>query len=280
YWPSRSDPVPGLNVMANISLSSDLSEVRGVKAEGVGLYRTEFEFMASRGLLDEDEQYEHYAAVLKAMDGAPVYFRLADLGGDKPLPFLELPKEENPYLGCRGSRLLLGHPDLLRTQARALARASVHGPVHVMYPMVVDLEQFLKLKSAFQDATRDISAGEIKHGVMFEVPSACMQAREILDVADFGSIGSNDLIQYLFAVDRNNELVAGDYRPDRPVFWTLVRQIVEAAKSAGKDLSLCGELAGDSMYIPKLVDAGVTRISVSPRLVGGVRRAAKAFFDE
>ncbi len=273
--PEIAPPVPGMRVMANISLSSDVREVRDAKAEGIGLYRTEFEFMAAQRMLGEDEQFEHYAAVLKAMDGEPVYFRLADLGGDKPLPFLDLPREENPYLGCRGSRLLLTMPELLRSQARALARASAFGPVNVMYPMVVDVEQFLKLKGVFLDAVQDVTRGEVRHGVMFEVPSACMQARELLEVADFGSIGSNDLIQYLFAVDRNNEMVAADYDPAKPVFWALVGQIADAARAAGKELSLCGELAGDPEYMSRLAEAGLTRISVSPRLIGGVRRAAK-----
>ncbi|MEW5766226.1 MAG: putative PEP-binding protein [bacterium] len=226
-------------------------------------------------MLKEDEQFERYTAVLKAMDGKPVNFRLLDIGSDKSLSFLDMPREENPSLGCRGARFLLERPDLLKTQARALARASLHGPVNVMYPMITDIEQFRKLKNMFNEAIADLAGGEINHGLMFEVVSAALQAREILKIADFGSIGSNDLIQYLFAVDRDNERVAYDYDPNRDVFWSLIGEIARAASEMGKPLSICGELAGEPKYIPKLIELGMRIVSVSPRLIPKVRMAAK-----
>jgi phosphotransferase system enzyme I (PtsI) len=139
--------------------------------------------------------------------------------------------------------------------------------------MIVEVEQFVRLRRLFTEAIADIPAGPIFHGVMFEVPAACLQAREMLEVADFGSIGTNDLIQYLFAVDRNNEQVAYDCSPDRPVFWSLIRRIVEAAEQTGRPLSVCGELAGDSRYLPRLREIGIRTVSVAPRLIPGLRRS-------
>jgi phosphotransferase system enzyme I (PtsI) len=273
--PAPVGPVPELTVMANISYAGDVALAIEQKAEGIGLYRTEFELFVAGRMLSEDEQLERYASVVRAMDGRPVAFRLFDIGGDKPAPFLDLPHEDNPYLGFRGSRLLLGHPDLLRAQARALARASLSGPVDVMYPMIVDREQFLRLKAVFEEATADLPSGELRHGVMFEVPSACLAARELLEAAQFASIGTNDLIQYLFAVDRNNELVAEDYTPDRPVFWAVLAEIARAARATGRTVSICGEAASNVRFLPKLKELGLTRLSVSPRFISELRLAAK-----
>ncbi|MHC4442418.1 MAG: phosphoenolpyruvate--protein phosphotransferase [Planctomycetota bacterium] len=265
------EPVAGLEVMANISLSSQVSEALDTKAEGIGLYRTEFEFIAVNRLLDEDEQFECYASVVKAMNGRPVTFRLLDIGGDKNLPLLNIPKEPNPYLGFRGSRFLLARPDLLRTQARALARVSAYGPVNAMYPMIVDLQQFLALKEMFLAGISDLPAPNLKHGIMFEVPSACLEAPQILEVADFASIGTNDLIQYMFAVDRDNELVAYDYDPEKPIFWSLIGNMVRAADQAGRPLSVCGEAVGNPKLLKKFMDTGIRTISVSPRLIPELR---------
>jgi phosphotransferase system enzyme I (PtsI) len=269
------EPVAGLKVFANLSLAKKVKEAVEHKAEGIGLYRTEFEFFAAGKILCETEQYGLYVEVLKAMKGKSVYFRMLDLGGDKTADFLKLPREQNPALGFRGSRLLLGHPELFRNQARALARASKHGRVHVMYPMVIDIEQFRKLKKAFQEATEDIPQGEIKHGLMLEVPSACLDAEEILREADFGSIGTNDLIQYLFAVDRDNEFVAYDHHPDRKIFWHLIHHVARAAKKHRKPISVCGELASHPEYARHLMKEGIRAVSVAPRAITGLRIAIK-----
>jgi len=268
-------PVPGLKVLANLNLAKKVAEALDPEAEGIGLYRTEFEFFSAGKILCEMEQYELYQAVLKAMRGKPVYFRMLDLGGDKAADFLKLPAEQNPALGLRGSRFLLAHPELFRNQARALARASRQGRVHVMYPMVVDIEQFRKMKKAFEEATADIPQGEIKHGLMFEVPSACLDAEDILKEADFGSIGTNDLIQYLFAVDRDNEWVAYDHHPDRKIFWQLIRHVARAAQKHRKPLSVCGELASHPEYARRLMKEGIRAVSVAPRAITGLRIAVK-----
>lgn len=268
-------PVPGFRVLANISRAVDLPEVNAVQAEGIGLYRTEFEFLAAGRMLTEDEQYALYAEVVRAMQGRPLHARLLDFGADKSADFLDIGPEDNPCLGFRGARLLLERQDLFLDQARALARASLHGPVHVTYPMIADVDQFLVLRERFTQHTADIAGARIVHGVMFEVPSACLAAREILEVAQFGSIGSNDLIQYLFAVDRNNEHVAHDYNPDHPVLWRVLGDLAAAAAERERPLSLCGEMGGQPKHLPRLMDLGIETVSVSPRLVGLARMGAK-----
>jgi len=271
----RVDPVPGFTVMANIGLSTEAANCMAVDAEGVGLYRTEFEFLAAGKVLDEGEQFERYRDLVVALKGRPLYARLLDLGADKEAAYLNLAKEENPGLGFRGARLLLGRPDLLIPHVRAMARASTHGPIHLIYPMIVDVDQFLILRERIRQTIGDILGHDLRHGVMFEVPSACLMARELFEVADFASIGTNDLIQYLFAIDRNNEFVAADYDPDKPVFWKLIGEIARAARDAGKHLSLCGEIGGQPQYLPRLIELGLECVSVSPRLIGLARITAR-----
>ncbi|MBX3177036.1 MAG: phosphoenolpyruvate--protein phosphotransferase [Candidatus Hydrogenedentes bacterium] len=275
----RVPPVEGFTVLANIGRSSELPLLEESGAEGVGLYRTEFEFLAMSCLLGEDAQYERYASVVRSQAGKPVYMRLLDLGGDKGAPCLSLDPEENPCLGFRGARLLLGRPDLLQPHVRALARASRHGAIHLTYPMIVDADQFLVLRERIRQFIADIPDTQLLHGVMFEVPSACLLADELMAISDFGSIGTNDLIQYLFAIDRNNERVAGDYNPDKPVFWKLLRQIAEAAARHGRPLSVCGEIGGQPACIPKLIDLGLRCVSVSPRQIGLARVAARQYLE-
>jgi phosphotransferase system enzyme I (PtsI) len=265
------EPIPEMRIFANINLSQDVEEAVAQKAEGIGLYRTEFEFLAEGRLLTEEEQFVRYVRVIKAMDGKPVYFRLLDIGGDKEADFFALPRESNPYLGFRGSRLLLARPDLLYPQVRALARASAYGPVYMLYPMIIDLKQFITLRARIIAEINGITTGELKHGVMFEVPSACLEASEILAEADFASVGSNDLIQYLFAVDRNNEYVAYDYTPERKVFWSLLERIIGASERLSKSVSVCGEIAGSREHIVRLLEIGIKSVSVSARFISDLR---------
>lgn len=272
--PDVIEPVDGLAVMANINGSADLDEALEMKAEGVGLYRTEFEFLAEGRFLTEEEQYALYSRTVKSMAGKSVTFRLFDAGADKPLPFLEELQEENPALGLRGARLLLRESELMSTQARAIVRSAAFGPVRVLYPMVVDLEQYLEMRKVFDDAVLDLDSEAVEHGVMFEVPSACLDARRLMKECDFASIGTNDLIQYLFAVDRNNINVAYDYNPNRNVLWKVIGDISSAAIKEGKTVSVCGELAGDPEYVRKLMHKGIYAVSVSSRLIPAVRQTA------
>jgi phosphoenolpyruvate-protein phosphotransferase len=274
-WPDEVAPQAStVMILANISRAEEATLVIRSRADGIGLYRTEMEFIGENRILSEEEQYQRYVSVLQAMDGRPVCFRLLDIGGDKQAPFFGLPEEANRQLGCRGSRLLLERPDLLHPQARALARAAAHGPVDVLYPMIVDCSQFLKLKTAFQRATADLPAGDLRHGVMFEVPSACLQAQELLEHSHFASIGTNDLTQFLFALDRSSSHLYEEERLDHPSVWKLLQQVAEAARRTGRRVSICGEAAGEERFLAPLVQLGYTTLSVTPRQVPRLRKAA------
>ena len=275
--PVAVDPVDGLRVMSNISMPSEVSCAVHMKSEGIGLYRTEIELITGGSDYSEDSFYESYYKVYRENQGQPIAYRMFDIGSDKKLPGLDVPDERNPALGLRGARLLLKNKELLRMQARALARVSVHGDLSVTYPMIIDVDQFLEIKQLFNDSIAGIECGKIKHGVMFEVPSACLQADEIMDVADFGSVGTNDLAQYLFAADRDNELLVDDYTPDHPVLWKMLEMVAAAGKSRDKTITVCGELAGDPKYIGKLIEVGVSAVSVSVRMIPAVRLAAKEY---
>lgn len=263
----------GTTVMANASFVEDVQAARTVQADGIGLFRTEMLFLRENRLLSEDEQYGLYRQVLETMDGRPVIFRLIDVGGDKPMPFLRIEQEANPYLGWRGARFLLGSQDILALQVRALARASAHAHVKMMVPMVIDSAQTSKLLSMIGAILLEtgVRRESIEVGAMFEVPSAIYDAAGILAQIDFGSIGSNDLIQYTFAIDRNNERVSHDYNPDHPVLWSMLSQLSQAARAANKPLSICGEMAAREGIPKRLVNTGITSLSVSPRLISRVR---------
>lgn len=263
----------GMEVLANASSIEDVKHAWAVGADGVGLFRTEILFINAERILSENEQYIYYRKVASEMKGKPVTFRMLDVGGDKQLPFLRLKQEANPYLGWRGSRFLLGNPDIFRTQFRALARLSTEMDINIMFPMVVDAVQQKELLDMASESMINLNCDKsrIKFGAMFEVPSAFLQAQQIFQMIDFGSIGSNDLIQYLFAIDRTNEMVSKDYDPQHPVLWDLLALISEVAQNRGKKLSICGEMAGREGMPTKLLDKGIRSLSVSPRLIPRVR---------
>jgi phosphotransferase system enzyme I (PtsI) len=269
----------GLEIQANASGMDDVFMARDVNADGIGLYRTEILFLKADRLLNEDEQFAEYSRVTEALPGKTITFRLVDAGGDKALPFMRIKKENNPYLGWRGARFLLGNPDILAAQIRAIIRLSDKNSVRILFPMVVDAAQQDLLIKAVKESivTAKGKAENIKLGVMFEVPSACIQAREIYKNIDFGSIGTNDLIQYLFAVDRTNEQVSDGYNPDHPVLWNVLKGLVNAAHEAKKGLSVCGEMAGREGMAMRLVDIGIRSLSVSARLIPQVRLEVSNF---
>ena len=265
----------GMEVLANASSLEDVQKAYAVNADGIGLFRTEILFLKVDRLLSEDEQYAVYSQMAAAIPGKTVTFRLLDVGGDKPLPFLRLKKENNPYLGWRGARFLLGNPDIFSSQIRALVRLSKNGPTRILFPMIVDAAQQELMVKAVREmiVTASGNAENIKLGAMFEVPSAVLQAREIYHHVDFGSIGSNDLIQYLFAVDRTNERVSSDYDPEHPILWKMLKELSVIAREAKKGLSICGEMAGKEGMTGRFLDIGINSLSVSPRLIPQVRRA-------
>jgi phosphotransferase system enzyme I (PtsI) len=268
------DPVPEFEVCADIELCGDIDSVIRAKADGVGLYRTEFEVLAKGGLLSEQEQIERYQNVVQRMAGKPVYVRLFDLGSDKAASCLDLKEEINPALGCRGARLLLANPELLKVQARALAMASQGSLINVIYPMISSLAQFLRLKALFLASIAGIEHTQLAHGVMIEVPSLCENAEALFDVIDFARVGSGDLVQYLYAFDRSRDDFCYDELVNDPAIWNILRHLVEVAGKAEKSLGICGALVEDHRFIAKLMDMGITTISTRPENIAAIRNVA------
>lgn len=254
---------------ANIGTPADLEGVKNNGGEAVGLYRTEFLYMGRDQLPTEDEQFEAYKAVLEGMGDKPVVVRTLDIGGDKELPYLDLPKEMNPFLGFRAIRLCLEEKDLFRTQLRALLRASVYGKLCVMFPMIATVQEFRAAKALFlEEKERLVAEGvavsnDIELGIMVEIPSTAVIADIFAKEVDFFSIGTNDLIQYTMAADRMSEKVSYLYQPYNPAILRLVKNVIEASHKEGKWTGMCGEMAGDSLAIPLLLGMGLDEFSMS-----------------
>ncbi|GAF64142.1 phosphoenolpyruvate--protein phosphotransferase [Alkalihalobacillus trypoxylicola] len=258
-----------VELAANIGTPKDLEGVISNGAEGVGLYRTEFLYMGRNELPSEEEQYEAYKAVLSGMEGKPVVIRTLDIGGDKELPYLDLPKEMNPFLGFRAIRLCLEMTDMFRVQLRALLRASAYGNLKVMFPMIASLEELREAKKLMkEEEDKLISEGvevsdSIEIGIMVEIPSTAVAAELFAKEVDFFSIGTNDLIQYTMAADRMNERVSYLYQPYHPAILRLVKNVIDAAHKEGKWVGMCGEMAGDEVAIPILLGLGLDEFSMS-----------------
>ncbi|MFD1864269.1 phosphoenolpyruvate--protein phosphotransferase [Planococcus chinensis] len=258
-----------VELAANIGSPKDAAGAVENGAEAVGLYRTEFLYMGSDDFPTEQEQTEAYSAVLKAMGGKPTVVRTLDIGGDKELSYLDLPKEQNPFLGLRAIRLCLERPDMFRTQLRALLRASVHGNLKIMFPMIATLEEFREAKALFlEEQTKLAEEGipfspTIEIGIMVEIPSTAVMADQFAKEVDFFSIGTNDLIQYTLAADRMNENVSYLYQPYNPAILRLVKMVIDAAHKEGKWAGMCGEMAGDEIAIPVLLGLGLDEFSMS-----------------
>ncbi|MCD2136516.1 phosphoenolpyruvate--protein phosphotransferase [Salinicoccus halitifaciens] len=254
---------------ANIGTPDDVEGVLANGAEGIGLFRTEFLYMGRDKLPTEDEQYEAYKTVLEKMDDKPVVVRTIDIGGDKEVPALDMPKELNPFLGYRAIRMALGNKELFRTQLRALLRASVHGNLKIMFPMIATIQEFEEAKALLIECRDELKADkvdvkdDIETGIMVEIPSAAILADEFAKVVDFFSIGTNDLIQYTFAADRMNENVSYLYQPYHPALLRLIDNVVKAAHREDKWVGMCGEMAGDSTAMPLLIGLGLDELSMS-----------------
>jgi phosphotransferase system enzyme I (PtsI) len=258
-----------VELAANIGTPKDLKGVVNNGGEGVGLYRTEFLYMGRDQLPTEEEQFESYKAVLEGMDGKPVVVRTLDIGGDKELPYLNLPKEMNPFLGFRAIRLCLEEQDMFRTQLRALLRASVYGNLKIMFPMIATLSEFRQGKAILEKERQKLQAEgvavseKIELGIMVEIPSTAVIADQFAKEVDFFSIGTNDLIQYTMAADRMNERVSYLYQPYNPAILRLVKMVIDAAHKEGKWAGMCGEMAGDEQAIPVLLGLGLDEFSMS-----------------
>jgi len=258
-----------VELAANIGTPNDLKGVLENGGEGVGLYRTEFLYMGRDQLPTEDEQFESYKAVLERMEGKPVVVRTLDIGGDKELPYLDLPKEMNPFLGFRAIRLCLEEQDIFRTQLRALLRASNFGNLKIMFPMIATLDEFRAAKAILEEERQKLLtegqkvADKIELGIMVEIPSTAVLADQFAKEVDFFSIGTNDLIQYTMAADRMNQRVSYLYQPYSPSILRLVKMVIDAAHAEGKWAGMCGEMAGDETAIPVLLGLGLDEFSMS-----------------
>ena len=256
---------------ANIGTPKDVEGVNDNGAEAVGLYRTEFLYMDSQDFPTEEDQYEAYKAVLEGMNGKPVVVRTMDVGGDKGLPYFDLPKEMNPFLGYRALRISISETgnQMFRTQLRALLRASVHGKLRIMFPMVALLTEFRTAKGILEEEKAKLVAegvavaNDIEVGIMIEIPAAAMLADQFAKEVDFFSIGTNDLIQYTMAADRMNEQVSYLYQPYNPSILRLINNVIKAAHAEGKWAGMCGEMAGDQTAVPLLVGMGLDEFSMS-----------------
>lgn len=266
---------------ANIELPSEMDEVEASGADGVGLFRTEFLFLNREEPPTEDEQFDAYRTVAERCGDAPVIIRTLDIGGDKEISGLEMAREENPFLGCRAIRFCLEHPEIFKTQLRAILRASAYGNVKIMYPMVSGLGE-VRQANALLDACKSTleSQGQafnadLDVGVMIEVPSAALCADLIAKEVDFFSIGTNDLIQYTIAVDRVNERITHLYKPTHPAILRLIRKVVEAGHAEGIWVGVCGEMASDIVLTPLLIGLGIDELSTNPAAVPRVKRAVQ-----
>ncbi|MFP4977967.1 phosphoenolpyruvate--protein phosphotransferase [Paenibacillus sp. CN-4] len=258
-----------VELAANIGTPNDVAGVLDNGGEGVGLYRTEFLYMGRDKLPSEDVQYNAYRTVLEKMAGKPVVVRTLDIGGDKELPYLDLPKEMNPFLGFRAVRLCLDRQDIFRTQLRALLRASVHGDLRIMFPMIATLDEFRSARALLLEEKGKLLAegiqvsDNIQLGIMVEIPSTAVLADQFAKEVDFFSIGTNDLIQYTMAADRMNERVSYLYQPYNPAILRLIKNVIDAAHAEGKWAGMCGEMAGDATAIPLLLGLGLDEFSMS-----------------
>ncbi|MDN5362342.1 MAG: phosphoenolpyruvate-protein phosphotransferase system enzyme [Moorella sp. (in: firmicutes)] len=276
--PARTRDGRQIELVANIRNAAEVKIAREYGAGGVGLFRTEFLFMNREEPPGEEEQFQAYQEVVAAFQGQPVVVRTLDVGGDKPLPYLNLGHEENPFLGLRGLRLCLTRQELFKTQLKALLRAALYGNLKIMFPMVTALEEIREAKKIMAEArleleTSGLAVNRVETGMMIEVPAAALMADALAREVDFFSLGTNDLAQYTLAVDRGNERVAGMYDACHPAVLRLIDMTVVAAHRYGKWVGLCGELGGEVKTAPLLVGLGLDEISMSPVFIPSMKEA-------
>jgi phosphocarrier protein FPr len=271
YEPALTLDGHRVEVVANIGKAAEAAQAVNAGGEGVGLLRTEFLFLERDAPPTEEEQFEAYAEMVKALGGLPLIIRTLDIGGDKEVPYLNLPAEDNPFLGVRGVRLCLSRPDLFLPQLRAIYRASKHGPIKIMFPMVSTVEDLTAAQDFAEQARQEVGADPLQTGMMVEVPSAVVLARELAKEVDFFSIGTNDLTQYVLAMDRGHPMLARRADGLHPAVLRLIDQTVQAATAEGKWVGVCGGIAGDPKGAVILVGLGVTELSMSIPSIAAIK---------
>lgn len=280
--PSRTLDGTDIRLLLNAESSEDFAQVHRLGAAGLGLYRTEFLFLQGRHLPDEQTQFEHYRDAVLAMAGRPATFRTIDLGADKAdRAGLAPSHEDNPALGLRGIRLSMANPAVFDTQLRAILRASGYGPVRILLPMVSGREEVLAVRRRLRLIQRQLRdsghavSEQVALGAMIEVPAAALAVHGFIDLVDFLSVGTNDLVQYLLAADRNNPAVAGYYNPLHPSLLQLLAQLLDSANQAQVPVCVCGEIAGDARLVPLLLALGLRELSLHPSSLLEVRQAIR-----
>ena len=271
YKDKESVTVDGHHVelAANIGTPDDVAAVLENGGEGIGLYRTEFLYMGAKDWPTEQEQFEAYKKVLESMGDKPVVVRTLDIGGDKHLDYYEFPEEMNPFLGYRAVRLCLDQKEIFRTQLRALLRASAYGKLRIMFPMIATINEFKEAKGVYEEEKAKLVAegvtigDDIQVGMMVEIPAAAVLADKFAQIADFFSIGTNDMIQYSMAADRMSEKVSYLYQPFNPSLLRLIKMTIDGAHAHGKWAGMCGEMAGEPDAIPVLLGLGLDEFSMS-----------------
>ena len=283
FQPSVTPDGTAVQLLANAEGVRDLESLEIEACAGIGLFRTEFAFMERRQFPTEDEQVAMYRRAMEGARGRPVTFRTLDVGGDKPLGYFRMPEERNPVLGWRGIRLCLDWPDILYTQMRAILRASALGHARILLPMVTTRSEVVRVREVLDQLKADLKATgvpfdpEIELGVMVEVPVLVPVLPDVLPIADFVSVGTNDLVQYLLAIDRDNQRVAKMYDPFHPGVLRVLQQIATMAAAAGKSASICGEIAGDHWFTPLLVGLGYRELSMAPVFLPRVKLMLRSF---
>ncbi len=282
HLPAETRDGVRIKLGANIGKIADATAAREVNAGGIGLYRTEFAFVVEDHLPTEEEQYQTYCRTAEAIGDRDLVIRVLDVGSDKVLPYFPLPEEPNPSLGQRGTRLLLKHPEILVPQLRAVLRLSATHRVSLLFPMIGGVDEILAAKSRLMAVQAQLRAEQVpfdpglRIGAMIETPSAVLTARHIAQEVDFLSIGTNDLTQYLLASDRGNRTMANYYEPLHPAVMLSIKAVIDAAAAEGKDVSVCGEMAGNPAYTELLLGLGIRALSVIPLELLEVKRVIRA----
>jgi phosphotransferase system enzyme I (PtsI) len=273
-----------VTLRANIEKPDEVAQVKQYRADGVGLYRTEFLFLSAEKIPTEEQQYAAYREIVTGLAPATVTIRTLDVGGDKPLPGDPqlIGPEANPFMGFRAIRMCLENPGLFKDQLRAILRASAHGRVELMYPMISGGEELDRANALLAEAKAELTQRgqafdeKMRAGTMIEIPSAAIASDLLAEKCDFFSIGTNDLIQYLLAIDRGNNRIAHLYDPSHPAVLRVLRQVVEAGHARKLKVSVCGEMAGDPVYVPLLLGLGVDELSMTPTLLPSVKFLIRA----